>query len=775
MVSPTQEQLLANPLAVDVARLPAAGSDLLDHILAAKLINSVYQPIVDLDSNVVVAFEALARGPRGSALERPDLLFAAARRARRLADLDRACRTAALVGAEAGGLTDPWTVFVNIEAETARGTFQGSPDLDRSESLPDHGGASRLRVVVELTERALTTDPTQLLQVVARIRARGWGIALDDVGADRDSLALLPLLRPDVIKLDLRLIQDRPTADIAEIVSAVNAEAERSGTAILAEGIETEEHLAVALGLGASLGQGWLLGRPGPLPEVLPPLTRPRIVISDRGDQVPAQSPFELGAARLTTRTTRKSLLIEISKHLERQAMRSGEATVLLATFQDHQFFTTSTRRRYAELARTAAFVGALGEGMPDEPLPGVRGGVLTLTDPVIGEWDIAVVGPHFAAVLVARDLGDDGPDAQRRFEFVLSHDRELAIAVASSLFTRIAARRDVTDLPTLPVPGDATSPAPAAPASGPAAAASVFQAMPGLLHRALDATRTGIAIADAAAPGMPLIYVNPGFQAITGYTEAQALGQNCRFLQGPGTDPRSVAEMSQALGRAQTLRTRVRNYRADGTPFWNQLELHPVLDHTGALTHYISVQDDITARVEAEDRIAHLAYHDQLTSLPNRALFADALHRALDRGRRTHTATALLFIDLDDFKLVNDRHGHLVGDAVLQRVAGRLREATRTTDVLARHGGDEFLLLLTDLESGGAGDVTDRVVRQIHTALASPLDLSDLIPGDNAHLVIAATVGTCVTSSAATTAQDMIRQADHDMYSRKNQPSRRP
>jgi EAL domain-containing protein (putative c-di-GMP-specific phosphodiesterase class I) len=197
----------------------------LEQILIGKLIRSVYQPIVDLDTGATVAYEALARGPLGSPLEAPDLLFAAARRERRLTDLDRACRTAAIAGARAAGLVDPWTLFVNIEPEAAREAFT------TTESNDD------LRVVVELTERALTADPTQLLRVVERIRSRGWGIALDDVGADRASLALLPLLRPDVIKLDLRLVQQRATADIAEIVSAVNAEAERSGTVVLAEGI----------------------------------------------------------------------------------------------------------------------------------------------------------------------------------------------------------------------------------------------------------------------------------------------------------------------------------------------------------------------------------------------------------------------------------------------------------------------------------------------------------------------------------------------------------
>src|SRR5204863_14985 len=101
-------------------------------------------------------------------------------------------------------------------------------------------------------------------------REGGWGIALDDVGTDATSLALMPFLDPDVIKLDLRLIQDTPTEDLAEVVNAVNAEAERSNLTILSEGIETEEHVRTSLAFGATLGQGWMFGKPAPLPDPLP-------------------------------------------------------------------------------------------------------------------------------------------------------------------------------------------------------------------------------------------------------------------------------------------------------------------------------------------------------------------------------------------------------------------------------------------------------------------------------------------------------------------------
>lgn len=410
----------------------------LDRILTQGCIRSVFQPIVELDTGLTVAYEALARGPDGSPLEQPDALFAAARQSGRLTELDLACQNTAMAAALRAGLTGSWTVFVNVEPEAARDALE-VPDVVPSARGGQPAQAARLRVIAELTERSLTADPPQLLNLVARVRSRGWGIALDDVGADRNSLALLPLISPDVIKLDLRLIQQRPSAEISEIFSAVNAEAERSGTAVLAEGIESLDHLQTARSLGATLGQGWLLGRPGQPRKSTAPPAASMIRTIPRGPEASTETPFALAAAAVPPRLARKDLLIELSKHLESQAMHSGEATAVLASFQEAEFFTPATRRRYRQLAQCAAFVGALGRGMPLTPMPGIRGGHLSPADPYLSEWDMAVIGPHFAACLVARDLGASGPDLQRPFEFVLSHNRELAIKVATALFSRIA------------------------------------------------------------------------------------------------------------------------------------------------------------------------------------------------------------------------------------------------------------------------------------------------------------------------------------------------
>jgi diguanylate cyclase (GGDEF)-like protein/PAS domain S-box-containing protein len=399
---------------------------------AMAAVRSVYQPIIDLDTGDVVAFEALARGPEGSSLERPDLLFAAARELGRLDELDWACRGAAVRGALDAGLQRPVRLFVNVEPESL-----AMPLPEELSALWTRAG-EELDVIVEITERALTARPADLLRAVADVRARGWGVALDDVGADVRSLALMPLLQPDVIKLDLRLVHDHPTTEIAEIVSAVNAERERTGAVVLAEGIETAEQLETARAMGATLGQGWHFGRPGPLE---PPATAPRQPL-EVARAVPVLtehvSPYELVREHRPVRRGDKRLLIALSLQLEHQAAALGESALIVSAFQSDERFTELTRRRYTLLGADAAFVAALGVGMDAEPAPGVRGSSLDEDDPLTGEWSVAVLGPHFAAALVAVDLGDTGPEMERRFDFALTYDRDLVIEAASALMRRV-------------------------------------------------------------------------------------------------------------------------------------------------------------------------------------------------------------------------------------------------------------------------------------------------------------------------------------------------
>jgi EAL domain-containing protein (putative c-di-GMP-specific phosphodiesterase class I) len=405
---------------VDIIR-PALVTRALDR----RNLYAAYQAIVDLDDGAVVAYEALARW-RDDDLT-PDAVFPAAADSGQLAELDWACRIAALEGALHAGMARGQTLFVNVEPSTF-----GSRIPDEAAALLFRA-TTELRVMIELTERALLHDPSEVLRIVAWARAHGWGIALDDVGADPDSLTILPFVAPDVIKLDISLIQNQPGTEQGRIMAAVLAHAEATGATILAEGIETAAHLEQAQALGATLGQGWYFGHPGPLQSDVPcdaPLAM-------SAPALPAPTPFSLVAQSDRKRIGRKKLLLGMSRHIESLGDKDGDL-VVLAAFQTADRFTASTRRRYERLGRHCPLVGALGVGMPSAPAAGVRGAHLAPDDDLAGEWTVVVVGSHYAGALIAKDCGDTGPEADRRFEFLVTHDRALVLDAARSLMSRL-------------------------------------------------------------------------------------------------------------------------------------------------------------------------------------------------------------------------------------------------------------------------------------------------------------------------------------------------
>lgn len=398
-----------------------------------ELIASVYQPLVDLYSDEIVGYEALARGPADTRLELPAGLFAAAHEADMEVELELECQRAALEGALDVGMAPGQSLFVNFEPRFL------------THELPEHiaellrTALEHFSVFVEFTERALTDRPAELLAIAQRLCEMGAGIVLDDVGRDPRSLALMPFLAPDVIKLDPSLLQGNASRHVAEVVHAVNAEAERTGALVLAEGIETEEHRETALTLGARYGQGWLFGHPGPLdrtaPAVADALQRPR-----RRARSFTDTPFGVVSRQRPVQRGDKRLLLELSKQIEAETRNLGCSAVLLSGFQEAEFFSPLTRARYSALSQDAALVGALGCGLTEQPAPGVRGVALDQADPLRGEWDVAVIGSHFAMAFAARDLGDTGPDMRRRFDFAVTYDRELAIEAARAMMARVAA-----------------------------------------------------------------------------------------------------------------------------------------------------------------------------------------------------------------------------------------------------------------------------------------------------------------------------------------------
>lgn len=410
-------QMLATAAAPALAPARAPSRDErteLADILAQGAVEAGFQPVVELQTGRVVGWEALARGPHGSSLESPDRLFASARAVGRLHELDWLCQRQALRAALAAGVRTPCVLFLNIEPGST-----GFLPLDLRDLYAR--ASAQMTVCVEITERALTTRPGALLGHVADMRAMGVAVALDDVGTDADTLAMMALVAPEVIKLDLALVQSSPDADIAEVVHAVAAQAERSGAAVLVEGVETSEQARAGEALGATLAQGWLYGRRETaieLPE-LPPFP---IVMPGRHPDPRDLAPFALVAEHCSSRVTTQPLLLAMTRHLEEQASCLGGSALIVAAFDEDRRFCRQTRARYQQLARDLAFCGLVPRGSASE-----RG----------SEWTIAVVGPHFAAALVAHERRERSAAGEPLYDYALTYDRERATAVAAALTAR--------------------------------------------------------------------------------------------------------------------------------------------------------------------------------------------------------------------------------------------------------------------------------------------------------------------------------------------------
>ena len=273
-------------MADNTTRLPShpgrsdGGGESVDVAIAGDGLELVFQPIVSLPEEAVVGFEALARwdqfDDRGATLA----VLARATATGRQPQLDRLCMHMAIESALAAGFGPDTMLFINSEAVTAHVLRSDDEVLAR--------GADRLQLIFEITERGLLADPPALLSKVAALRADGFAVAFDDVGSNLDSLALLDVICPEIIKLDMALVQSLSRYQQARTWAAVLAHHERAGATILAEGIETDEHLHRAMALGVN-GPGVQIRSPGPGGRQSatertrgPPDPKPAAIVGDR-------------------------------------------------------------------------------------------------------------------------------------------------------------------------------------------------------------------------------------------------------------------------------------------------------------------------------------------------------------------------------------------------------------------------------------------------------------------------------------------------------------
>jgi diguanylate cyclase (GGDEF)-like protein/PAS domain S-box-containing protein len=232
---------------------------------------------------------------------------------------------------------------------------------------------------------------------------------------------------------------------------------------------------------------------------------------------------------------------------------------------------------------------------------------------------------------------------------------------------------------------------------------------------RAIESSENGIIITDATKPDHPIDYVNPAFTRITGYAVEEVIGKNCRFLTRDDRQQAELDTVREAIREERGCQVLMRNYRKDGSMFWNSLHVAPVRDDKGAVTHYIGVQNDISDIKSFQDKLEHQANYDILTGLPNRYLLYDRLKQAIAQTQREGGAVAVAFVDLDGFKLVNDTLGHSAGDGLLRTVTERLKTCVRECDTVARYGGDEFIVIIRDSRGAdGSASVLHRILESV-------------------------------------------------------------
>jgi diguanylate cyclase (GGDEF)-like protein/PAS domain S-box-containing protein len=284
-----------------------------------------------------------------------------------------------------------------------------------------------------------------------------------------------------------------------------------------------------------------------------------------------------------------------------------------------------------------------------------------------------------------------------------------------------------------------------------------------GLANTVFKHSLTCLMVADA---GNRILNINPAFTAVTGYSIDEIKGKQPSILTSGQHDAAFYADMWQQLNEKGTWQGEIWDKKKNGEIFLEWLSITVVRDHKGQVQNYIAAFADITHQKEAEKRIRQLAYYDNLTGLANRTLFYDRLEQAIIQAKRNRTKLALLFIDLDRFKEVNDTLGHDAGDELLKTVATRIRGCLRESDVLARLGGDEFVVLLRELDGTSHGHavesckkVADNILRRL---------------GEGHHyqrytFYGGGSIGIVIYPDNAEVVSDLIQRADTAMYEAKN------
>lgn len=276
------------------------------------------------------------------------------------------------------------------------------------------------------------------------------------------------------------------------------------------------------------------------------------------------------------------------------------------------------------------------------------------------------------------------------------------------------------------------------------------------IFDRIFEHSRNGVAVLDEQG----LVQrINPAYVRMTGYTETELLGTRLRDLNSGRQSPEFYDDIWKSVREHGHWEGKIWNRRKDGSLYLESVALKG-LDPlaSGAYENYMVLASDATERHMDREYLGYLALHDALTGLPNRLQFSDRIEQAMARARRSSSSLAVLFIDLDGFKEVNDTYGHAGGDAVLKVVAARLKHDLRDTDTVARLSGDEFTVILEGLDHPESNAYVGQIADMLLTSLSQPIEV------DGNHVSVSASIGVSL-SSGATSPEDMLDRADQAMY----------
>ena len=260
--------------------------------------------------------------------------------------------------------------------------------------------------------------------------------------------------------------------------------------------------------------------------------------------------------------------------------------------------------------------------------------------------------------------------------------------------------------------------------------------------------------------PGPEIVYVNDAFTEVTGYSAEEVMGKTPRILQKDGTDREELARIREALEKSEPVRATLKNFSKSGKEYWVDLSMLPLKNHKGLVTHFASIQRDITEYKKLEQDLQILCRTDPLTTAANRRAFNETLSQEFSRFKRSQKQYALIMIDLDHFKTINDQHGHSVGDQVLIEVTERCRDNLRVHDIMARLGGEEFCILLPYTDSTQAEKVAER--------LRAMIEKKPIIV-DGLRLKVTISVGISLVSIHDEDGHQAMDRADQNLLTAKN------